>query len=229
LLGAVIALTMHPRLPVVGWIMAFGAGTLIAAVAYDLVGDSIAEGDTAGLALALLAGAGIFYAGDAYVSARGAHNRKGMAPAEDAHDGAESGMSIVLGTVLDGIPESFVMGLALLGGSGEALGLIVAVFVSNVPEAIGGTSSLQRSGWAASRILLMWTGIAALTAVSSLLGYAFFDSASSLTGARVEAFAAGAIIAMLATTMLPEAQRIGGRAVGVITAVGFACGVALSA
>jgi ZIP family zinc transporter len=227
-IGALIALLMRPRVRNVGLIMAFGAGTLIAAVAYDLIGESFVEDDSGGVALAFLAGAIVFLIGDTYLSARGAHNRKGMAPAEGDQEEEGSGVPIVLGTILDGVPESFAMGLALIGGADDAVGLIVAVFVSNVPEAIGATSSLQRSGWATSRIMLLWCGIGLISMLSTVLGYAFFNSASGLTGARVEAFAAGAIIAMLATTMMPEANRAAGRVVGVVTAIGFAFGVAVT-
>ena len=228
-IGALIAVLMRPRVRTVGLIMAFGAGTLIAAVAYDLIGKAIVEDASGGVALGFLAGAIVFLIGDTYVSARGAHNRKGMEPAGGEQEEEGSGAAITLGTVLDGVPESFVMGLALIGGADEAVGLIVAVFVSNVPEAIGATSSLQRSGWATSRIMLMWCGIGLISMLSTVLGYAVFDAASGLTGARFEAFAAGAIIAMLATTMMPEAHRASGRVVGVVTAVGFAFGVAMTA
>lgn len=231
-IGALVAVVSRPPVRVVGLIMAFGAGTLISAVAYDLIGGAIAEGDSGGIAIGLLLGSIVFFAGDSFVSSRGGHSRKSSQPNREASDegGAEeSGTAIVLGTVLDGVPESFVMGLALIEGGGAALGLIVAVFLSNLPEAIGATSSLARSGWETSRIMVMWVGIALVSALSCALGYAFFKSASGLTGARVEAFAAGAIIAMLASTMMPEAYRSAGRAVGVVTAFGFALGVGMTA
>ena len=164
-IGALIAVLMRPRVRTVGLIMAFGAGTLIAAVAYDLIGKAIVEDASGGVALGFLAGAIVFLIGDTYVSARGAHNRKGMEPAGGEQEEEGSGAAITLGTVLDGVPESFVLGLALIGGADEAVGLIVAVFVSNVPEAIGATSSLQRSGWATSRIMLMWWDRADLDAL----------------------------------------------------------------
>ena len=233
LIGATIALVAHPSPRTVGLVMAFGAGTLIAAVSFDLIGDSLALEDSEFVAVAMLLGALMFFVGDTLVSSAGGHKRKSLSVSEDpeAIDGEqdESGMAIVLGTVLDGVPESFVMGLALIEGGDEALGLIMAVFISNLPEAIGATSSLARSGWSKLRIMAMWAGIAAITAISSTLGYAFFDAAAGQTGARIEGFAAGAILAMLATTMIPESHRLAGRLVGIVMTLGFALGVWVTA
>ncbi len=234
LIGAIIALVAHPSPRTVGLVMAFGAGTLIAAVSFDLIGDSLALEDSEFVAVAMLLGALMFFVGDTLVSSAGGHKRKSLSVDGDGKatgDGEqdESGVAIVLGTVLDGVPETFVMGLALIEGGDEALGLIMAVFISNLPEAIGATSSLARSGWATTRIMAMWGGIAAITALSSMLGYAFFDAAAGQTGTRVEGFAAGAILAMLATTMIPESQKLAGRLVGVVMTLGFTLGVWVTA
>lgn len=218
LIGAVIALVAHPSPRTVGFVMAFGAGTLIAAVSFDLIGDSLALEDSEFVAVAMLLGALMFFVGDTLVSSAGGHKRKSLSAGDGEAEGEqdESGVAIVFGTVLDGVPESFVMGLALIEGGDEALGLIMAVFISNLPKAIGATSSLARSGWTKVRIIAMWAGIAAITAISSMLGYAFFDAAAGQTGARIEGFAAGAILAMLATTMIPESHRLAGRLVGIV-------------
>ena len=133
-------------------------------------------------------------------------------------------LGIVLGTVLDGIPESLVIGLTLAQGGGIGVAYLVAVFISNLPEAISSTSGLRVSGWTTSRVLRLWVLIALVSAVASLLGFAVFDGASGAVIAFVLTFAAGAILTMLADTMIPEAYDNARRsaAVGVATTMGFA-------
>ena len=146
-------------------------------------------------------------------------------------DGAQaggSGLAIVLGIVLDGVPESAVIGLGLLQGDGVSAAFIVAVFVSNVPEAIAATSGLTQSGWPGRKIMGLWLAVAFVSGLAALAGYAFLDGASPRTLAFVLAFAGGAILTMLADTMMPEAFEHGGRLVGVVTTLGFAFAFALS-
>ena len=135
----------------------------------------------------------------------------------------------MLGIVLDGIPESIVIGLGLLEGGGVSVAVIGAVFLSNLPEAVAATSGLDRAGWSANRILGLWTAVMLVCAVAALAGYAAFDSASPRTIAFVLAFAGGAILTMLADTMMPEAYEHGGKLVGIATTVGFALAFAITA
>ena len=127
----------------------------------------------------------------------------------------------MLGTVLDGIPESIVIGLTLYEGGAVGAAYLIAVFISNVPEAVSSTAGLVASGWRTSRILLMWTAIALVSALASLVGYVAFRHASPDVTAFVLAFAGGAILTMLADTMMPEAYEHGGKLVGVVTTLGF--------
>jgi ZIP family zinc transporter len=138
-------------------------------------------------------------------------------------------LAIVLGTVLDGIPESVVIGVSLLAGAGAtSVPIVVAVFLSNIAESISATTGLSQGGWKSIRILAMWGGITLISGLSALAGYALFGSASPQTIAFVLAFAGGAILVMLADTMMPEAFARGGKLVGLVTAVGFALAFALS-
>jgi zinc transporter, ZIP family len=134
----------------------------------------------------------------------------------------------VLGIVLDGIPESIVIGLSLIGGAGVGVTVLAAVFLSNLPEAIAATTGLRAGGWPSRRILALWAGVALVSAVASLIGYAAFDGASPNAVAFVIAFAGGAILVMLADTMMPEAFEKGGRSVGLATALGFALAFVLT-
>jgi zinc transporter, ZIP family len=135
----------------------------------------------------------------------------------------------VLGIVLDGIPESAVIGLTVLTGGSVSVAMLVAVFLSNLPEAVAATSGLTEIGWRGSRILALWAGVMAVSGLAALAGYALFDAASPSVVAFVLAFAGGAILTMLADTMMPEAFAHGGKLAGVMTTVGFGTAFAVSA
>jgi ZIP family zinc transporter len=218
-IGAVVAILFDISLRWIGLIMAFGAGVLISAVAFDLVAEAA---DTAPanwpIFLGVFAGCGVFFGGDWLISRSGGGDRKDPTGAQK--DG--SALAIVLGSVLDGIPESMVIGLTIYAGGKVGAAYLAAVFISNLPESISSTSGLVTGGWKKARILWMWTGIAVISGMASLAGYGLFQQASPNTVAFVLTFAAGAILTMLADTMMPEAYDHGGKLVGVVTTIGFA-------
>ena len=218
-IGALVALRFRISLPVIGLIMGFGAGVLISAVAFDLIDEAVEKSSGQGAIVAgVFAGCAVFFGGDWLIDRYGGSQRK------DADGDQEGGspLAIVLGTVLDGIPESMVIGLTIFEGGAVGAAFLAAVFISNLPESISSTSGLVSSGWQRSRILWMWIGIALVSGLASLAGYALFQDSSPDTVAFVLAFAAGAILTMLADTMMPEAYEHGGRTVGVMTTLGFA-------
>lgn len=224
--GGVVALRVRIPQTALGLIMAFGAGVLISAVAYELVGEAFDTSPGSGaVALGLFAGAGAFFAGDFLIDRLGGQDRK----SSGGEQAAGSSLAIVLGIVLDGIPESIVIGLGLLEGGGVSVAVIAAVFLSNLPEALAATTGLTRAGWPRTRILFLWTSVMTVCAFASLVGYAAFDTASPRTIAFVLAFAGGAILTMLADTMMPEAFKHGGKIVGLATTLGFAVAFALTA
>lgn len=225
ILGGVLALSLPIGRRALGLIMAFGAGVLISAVAFELVDEAFHKtaGD-GGIGLGLLLGSLVFFAGDSLIDRLGGADRK--------HSGGKqaegSALAIVLGTVLDGVPESLVLGLTVLEG-GVSSAFLVAVFLSNIPESIAGTSGLSKAGWARRRILGLWTIVALVCGLSALAGYAVLESATPHTVALVLSFAAGAILTMLADTMMPEAFEHGGKLVGLATTAGFALAFGISA
>ena len=223
-IGALFALRFRISLRVIGLIMAFGAGVLISAVAFDLIEEAaeISSGQGA-LAFGLFAGCAVFFGGDWLIDRMGGSERK------DADGGQEGGspLAIVLGTVLDGIPESMVIGLTIYEGGAVGAAFLAAVFISNLPESISSTAGLVSSGWQKSRILWMWIAIAVISAFASLAGYGLFQNSSSDVVAFVLAFAAGAVLTMLADTMMPEAFEHGGKLVGIATTLGFAVAFAI--
>lgn len=225
ILGGTIALVFRVSERTLGLIMAFGAGVLISAVAYDLVAEAFDTAAGSGsLALGLAAGALTFFVGDVVIDRMGGDKRKSMT----ATPAAGSALAIVLGIVLDGIPESAVIGLGLLSGEGVSVAVIAAVFLSNLPEAIAATTGLSRGGWASRKIIGLWVLVAVVSGLSSLAGYVLFDSAGPSALAFVLAFAAGAILTMLADTMMPEAFEHGGKLVGLLTTLGFGLAFALA-
>jgi zinc transporter, ZIP family len=225
ILGGVLALVLPIGERLLGLIMAFGAGVLISAVAFELVAEAYETSAGSGsLALGLTAGALTFFVGDTLVDRMGGEGRKKVRRTA----GAGSALAIVLGIVLDGIPESAVIGLGLLEGTGVSVAVIAAVFLSNLPEAIAATTGLVSDGWRRGKILGLWVAVTIVCGLASLLGYAVFDSAGPSALAFVLAFAGGAILTMLADTMMPEAFEHGGKLVGLLTTLGFGLAFALT-
>ena len=226
LLGGLLALHLPVGRRALGLVMAFGAGVLISAVAFELVEDAFeTSAGEGGVGLGLFAGAGLFFAGDSLIDRLGGGDRK-RSGGEQAEGSA---LAIVLGIVLDGIPESLVLGLTVLEEGAVSAAFLVAVFLSNLPEAIAATSGLAKSRWQPRRILGLWVLVMIVSGLAALTGYALFDTASPSTIAFVLAFAGGAILTMLADTMMPEAFEHGGKLVGLLTTLGFALAFAISA
>src|SRR3954462_15778822 len=208
LVGAAIAyfVTLPPRL--VAAVMAAGSGVLISAVAFDLMDEAYAKGGFDSTSIGFLAGAAVYTAANVYISRRGAHHRKrsGSNPDQSQQDASEGGgLAIAVGALLDGIPESIVIGVSLLGGAGVSLVAVGAVFLSNVPEGLSSSAGMKKAGRSPTYVFGVWGGIALASGVASLIGYVAFDTASAGVIAATTAVAAGAILAMLVDTMIPEA------------------------
>jgi ZIP family zinc transporter len=223
-IGALIVFVHTPKARTLGLIMGFGAGVLLSAVSFELVEQATEiAGASGATAIGFIAGALVFTAGDAGIARMGHRHRKRIdGPPTDA-----SALSIVLGAVLDGIPESAVLGLTLLETGNIGVTMLVAVFISNVPESIAASDGLLKGGWRKSSVLVLWTAVAVVSGLASALGYVSLDTASPGTVAAVLAFAAGAILTMLATSMVPEGFEHGGRFTGLATVLGFGFAYAL--
>jgi ZIP family zinc transporter len=224
LVGSLIAYQLAPGQSVIAVVMALGTGLLIGSVSFELVDDALQTRTVAWVGLSVLVGAAVFTVGDWLLSRRGGGERKDMEGAQ-----AEgSPLAIVLGSVLDGIPESFVLGLTVLQG-GVSVSLLAGVALSNLPEGMSSSSGLKAAGWPRGRVVLMWLAVVVVSALSAAAGYVLLDPASHWTGALVQGFAAGALLAMLADTLLPEAYKVEGVLTGPLVVVGFAVSLALSA
>jgi ZIP family zinc transporter len=211
---------------VLGIVMAFGSGVLISAVSFELVQEAFDTSSWHGaVGLGLFAGSVVFFTGDTLIDRLGGDDRK--SPDGEQADG--SALAIVLGIVLDGIPESIVLGVTLAIGGSVSAAFLAAVAISNVPEAVAATSGLRKSGWPGRRLLGLWTLVSIVSGLAALVGFAAFDTASPGTIAFVLSFAGGAILTMLADTMMPEAFEHGGKLVGFVTTLGFALAFGISA
>jgi ZIP family zinc transporter len=224
LIGALIAYLLAPSPRVIAVVMALGTGLLIGSVSFELVEEALKTQTVAWVALLVLVGAGVFTVGD-WLLTRGGGGERKNSTGEQAEG---SPLAIVLGSILDGIPESFVLGLTVLQG-GVSLSLLAGVVLSNLPEGMSSSSGLKAAGWPRGRVMLMWAAVVAVSALSAAAGYVLLDPESGRTGALVQAFAAGALLAMLADTLLPEAYKVEGVMTGPLVVTGFAVSIALSA
>lgn len=221
IVGALIAFAFDvpPRLQ--GVVLAFGAGILFGAVAYELVEDA-AEASMIGVDVAIGFGAGaiVFYLGSLAIDRMSAGDGSGRL--ESRRDPRAGGLATVLGAVLDGIPESIVLGLSLVPGGGVGFPVLVAVFLSNLPELLSASEDLLAGRFTRTRVIGLWVVVAVASGAAAAIGFALLDAAPLYLIVGMQAFAAGAILAMLAELMIPEAYEIGGRPVGLATALGFA-------
>ncbi|KIL78404.1 ZIP family metal transporter [Bacillus badius] len=220
LLGAVAVLLISLPKRLIGYIMALGTGALIAAVSYDLLEEAMKLSGLKDLAFGFLGGAILFTVLDMLVNRKGAQHRKRSGEGSASPDASGSGMAIFIGTIMDAIPETAMIGLSLING-GVNPALITAIFISNFPEGLSSTSGLLKGGFSKRKVIMMWMLVLAASALSALAGYVFLDHASDSTKALLRSFAAGGIIAMIASTMAPEAYEKGGPLVGFITAAGI--------
>jgi zinc transporter, ZIP family len=223
-IGALIALRRPVARRPLGLIMAFGSGVLISSVAYELVEEAVTLAGQLPMAIGLAVGTLVFYAGDRAIDRMGAAGMGSVrGPAAP-----ESGLAIVLGAALDGIPESIVLGLTISGGGGVGVAFLVAVFMSNLPEGIAGTSGLQTAGWDGRRIVRLWLIVVVASAVAALVGATVLAGGSPTVHAFILGFAGGAILTMLADTLIPEAFEHAGKPAGLMTTLGFGLAFALT-
>ena len=225
LIGAVVAVALDARLShrIVAAIMGFWGGVLIAVLSVDLMATAF-DGGTAAATFGVLVGAAAFSAINWRLAQDGARhrNRCGQCveqPSESEHKG--SGLAIAVGAVLDGIPESLVLGLSLLDAGKIGLGLVAGFFLANVPQGLSSTSGMKRAGRSSRYIFGVWTGMVLIGGIAAAVGYLGLGAAAPAVPAMILAFAAGGVLAMLAESMIPEAFADAQPFIGLITVVGF--------
>lgn len=226
LIGMILAYRNLVGLKWTGLIMAFGAGAIISAAAYQLVLGAVAEesGKFYLVGLGIAAGALTFYFADRWVEHLGGADRMDF----DGAQASGSGTGILLGSLLDGVPESLVLGLSLVHNPQVSLAFIFAVAISNIPQGLGGTAGMLSSGWAKQKITRLWLAVCALSILAAGLGYWLGQLFQGANGAVVDAFAAGSLLVMLANSMIPESFEHGGRETGLFLVIGFGLAVAMT-
>lgn len=196
----------------VGAVLAFGAGALISAVSFDLFEEGVQQGGGLPVAIGLAAGALTYFTLDRVVEKR--------VPG--------AGAALALGALLDGIPEQAVLGIGLASGEGVSISLLAAIFVSNLPEAIGASTELHDARRSRATILRMWGAVAVVCVIATVAGFAIADATSGDFKAGINGFAAGALLVMLVDSMIPDATKKAGRIAGLVTVLGFAVAAGLS-
>ncbi len=225
IVGAWLAMARPWSRRSIGLVAGFGVGALISAVTLDLTESALDRAGIPAVVAGLVLGALVFTLGDWAIHRGGGVRHRKRSGGQQA--GADP-LGIVLGTILDGVPESIVIGISLLSGEHVELSFLTAVAISNLPEAISATTGLRRIRWTSAHVYRMWVWVVVLSAVAAGLGYAALASAPPMLVGTIEAFAAGAVLTMLADTMMPEAFEEAGMAVGLATVLGYAAGAFLT-
>jgi ZIP family zinc transporter len=229
LIGAAVG--FYARVPqrTVAAVMAFGAGVLVSALSFDLMDDAYRQSGPWIAGGGFFIGAVVFTVGTLALNHRGARHRKrsgGRQPSEAQEPG--SGLALALGALIDGIPESIAIGVSLIDGGVVSAVAVAAVFLSNVPEGLSSAAGMKQAGRSRGYVFGVWAAIAAASAIASFIGYAVFSALPAEAVALTIAIAGGAILAMLADTMMPEAYEHAHDAAGLITVTGFLIAFLLS-
>ncbi len=230
--GAALALVRTWSAMVVGLVLAFGAGALIASVSFELAEEGLRIGGAYPVAIGLAVGSLCFFAADRLVERWSAGSGNGSDGGSGSESVGGSGAPLAVGAVLDGIPEQAVLGIGIAQGHahghGVSAALLVAIFVSNLPEGIGSAADMRAAGRTRRSILLLWVGVAVVCALATVAGTAVADLVSDRSQALVDGFAAGALLTMLIDSMVPEAKDKARDWAGLATVAGFALAAGLS-
>ncbi len=223
-LGALLSFTRRWPARQIGLVLAFGAGALISAVSFELAQEGLEVGGAGATGIGLGVGALTYYALDGVIARRCSTGRGRRGRPQ----GSDTGTALALGAFLDGIPEQAVLGIALATEGGVGVALLLAIFVSNLPEALGSADQMREAGRSRETILRLWLAVAAICTAATVAGYGLADAGSGDLRAGIDGFAAGALLVMLIDSMIPDARTEGGRAAGLVTVLGFAVAAGLS-
>ncbi|UPL49738.1 ZIP family metal transporter [Hymenobacter sublimis] len=241
LLGAAVGYFAHVPQRLIAAVMAFGSGVLISTLSFELMAEAYEKGGFDSTAIGFVGGAAVYTLANWLLARHGAKHRKrsgehqsqeraavqqGQKEASSAGD--DNGMALAIGALLDGIPESIVIGLSMLAGGGVSVAAVVAIFMSNLPEGLSSAAGMRKAGRTPTYVLGLWASIALISGLASLAGYSLFSGFSAEVVAATTAVSAGAVLAMIADTMIPEAFEVAHNFTGLITVLGFLVSFVLS-
>jgi ZIP family zinc transporter len=222
IIGALLAYYSKVPQKLIAFVMAFGSGVLISALAFNLMDEAYKRGGFDSTAIGFVSGAVVYSLANYFLNKNGAKHRKRSGTQQSSEkENSGSGLAIALGSLLDGIPESIAVGVSMIEGGAVSTAAVIAIFISNIPEGLSSTSGMKKNGRSAKYIFGIWIGITIISGVASFCGYTIFKNFSPDVIAATIAVAAGAILAMLSDTMMPEAFEEGHDFIGVITVLGF--------
>ena len=228
-LGAAIGFYAHIPERLVAGIMAFGSGVLISALSFDLIQEAYDLGGFDATAIGFFAGSAIYTAANWFLTRQGAKHRKrsNELQKEETKDNS-NGLALAIGALVDGIPESIVIGIGMIAGGTVSVVTVIAIFLSNLPEGLSSSAGMRKAGRSAKYVFGLWFGIAIVSGLAAILGYSVFNNFTPNVIAATTAVAAGAILAMLADTMIPEAFEKVHDFTGMIMVAGFMTAFILS-
>lgn len=219
LVGAGSGILLKLKQKTIAKFMAFGSGVLICAITIGLMEEAFGLGGFDAVTLGFLIGGVVFIGGDYLIHLTGGREHKRRTLLKT--DSSSNGLAITLGAVIDGIPESIALGVAIFMGQGTGILMLAAIALSNFPEGISSITGLRKIGYSKSKILGIWLLVGLVMAVVTVFSYQFLHDLSGNWVGIIESFAAGAVLSMLADTMMPEAFEEGGFSIGLLTTLGF--------
>ncbi|MDD8039789.1 MAG: ZIP family zinc transporter [Acidobacteriota bacterium] len=226
ILGSLIGTGLKISQRAVAAVMAFGSGVLICALTFGLMEEAFKHGGFDAIIIGFLSGGLVFIAGDLLIHRLGGRSHRPKLRVPAARE--TNGKAIILGSLLDGIPESVALGVALLDRKGIGFLMLAAVFLSNLPESLSSIDDLRKEGFSGRRITLSWSIVGVCVAAAVVLSFLFLHHLDPNALGIIESFASGAILAMLADGMMPEAYEIGGFLTAFMTMSGFLTAFILS-
>lgn len=228
LMGSFIGYFVNVSQKTIALVMAFGAGVLVSVLSFELMEEALEKGGFAATAIGFMSGGVIYTIANYILSKKGAKHRKRSGHQQPGEEDSGSGLALAVGAVLDGLPEAIAIGISMIEGGAVSVATVTAIFISNIPEGLSSSCGMKKSGRSKAFIFGTWTLIALLTSIAAVSGYTVFSQLSEEAIAATLAIAAGAILCMLADTMIPEAFEKGHAWAGMVTAMGFLTAFMLS-